>query len=103
MIIPASDMCPRGVGEFKQEDGRKQVHQAFIAWALFYGPDEQEDEAEGAMVKYFVERFPVKNYQRDGSPRWAANNIGHTKCFGFPIKHKHIRAAIDRDADIFSV
>lgn len=102
IIIPSSDMCSRGVGQFRQEDGRKEEHQAFIVWALFYGEDEQDDEAEGAMVKFFVERYLVKNYEAISNPRWAANHIGHAQCFGYPIKHKHIRAAIERDADIFS-
>lgn len=84
-------------------DGTEKKGERFTAWALWKNRDDDDDDAEGVMVKFWAIRYDRKDYQNVADPsKWHSENLGMFKCPALKIKNKNIDAAIERDASIWN-
>ena len=85
-------------------NGQEVKGERFTAWAFWRHPDDNSDDAEGVMVKFWARRYDRKDHRPVADPeKWHSEDLGMFKCQGLPIKNKNIDAAIERDAKIWSV
>ena len=104
IIIPESDLAG-GITPMNTQDGR-EAGTRFFATALFYSDRPDDDDGLGAMVKFVCAKYERRHHKAVGDPKWESEGTfgnARDKCAAFPIKNSQIRAAIERDADVFNV
>lgn len=85
-------------------DGTEKSGEKFVPWAYWYNPDDDGDDAEGVMVKFWAIRYDRKDYRNVDNPdKWHSEDLGMFRCTGLKIKNKNIKAAIARDSHLYSV
>ena len=75
----------------------------FRAWAFWLNPDDDDDDAQGLMVKFMVQRTDKKDGIAVPDPKWISTKFGMFPVNSLRIPNKNIRAAVERDASIFQV
>jgi len=104
IIIPPSELAG-GITPMNTQEGR-EAGTRFFAMAFFFSSNPGDDDGLGAMVKLVCAKYERRNHQAVSSPRWESEGTfgnSRDKCAAFPIKNKQIRAAIERDAGMYSV
>jgi len=88
-------------GGLTEHSSYDEAFERFMAWGLWYNPDDNSDDADGVMVKFWCTKYTRKGGQ-PVSQDWESENIGMFKCVAQRIKNKNVRAAIERDASIWN-
>jgi hypothetical protein len=104
IIIPPSDLAG-GITPMASQGG-KEGGTRYFATALFFGTDPEDEDGLGAMVKFVCAKYKRRNFKDVDDPQWECEGTfgnGRDKCAAFPIKNKQIKAAIARDATVWSV
>ena len=86
--------------------GGREAGTRFFATALFYSAEPDNDDGLGAMVKFVCAKYERRHHKAVSNPKWESEGTfgnARDKCAAFPIKNAQIRAAIERDEDIWGV
>ena len=101
IVLPKRADSNVNISDFGSRSDKNEGRR-FCAWAFFFHPNNEDEDAEGAMVHFFMSKYTKRNQQRVDE-EWKVEPDLVFRVDSHRISNKNIKAAIERDAGTFNL